>query len=107
MLFGPIMLAYFAMLAILGLIHIVDHPGIILEPLNPVNALRFFYVDGFTAFIALGAVVLAVQGAEALYADMGPFGSGPIRLRWMTRSDERSVGQECGRLCRPRWAPSH
>src|SRR3546814_7647078 len=71
-------LAYFAMLAILGLIHIVDHPGIILETLNPLNALRFFYVDGFTAFIALGAVVLAVTGAEALYADMGHFGRGPI-----------------------------
>ena len=56
MLFGPIMLAYFTMLAILGLIHIVDHPGIIIETLNPVNALRFYYVDGFTAFIALGAV---------------------------------------------------
>lgn len=58
MLFGPIMLAYFTMLAILGLIHIVDHPGIIVETLNPVNALRFFYVDGFTAFIALGASCL-------------------------------------------------
>ncbi|KTE04479.1 potassium transport protein Kup [Sphingopyxis sp. H038] len=84
MLFGPIMLAYFTMLAILGMIHIVDHPGIIVETLNPVNALRFFYVDGFTAFIALGAVVLAVTGAEALYADMGHFGRGPIGLSWLT-----------------------
>ncbi|MBJ7498527.1 MAG: KUP/HAK/KT family potassium transporter, partial [Sphingopyxis sp.] len=83
MLFGPIMLAYFTMLAILGMIHIVDHPGIILETLNPLNALRFFYVDGFTAFIALGAVVLAVTGAEALYADMGHFGRGPIGLSWL------------------------
>src|SRR3546814_7944983 len=72
------------MRAILGLVHIGDHPGIILETLNPLNALRFFYVDGFTAFISLGAVVLAVTGAEALYADMGHFGRGPIGLSWLT-----------------------
>lgn len=83
MLFGPIMLCYFLMLAILGVMHIVDHPSIVMHTLNPINALRFFYLDGFTAFIALGAVVLAVTGAEALYADMGHFGRAPIGLSWL------------------------
>jgi KUP system potassium uptake protein len=82
-LFGPIMLCYFVMLAVLGVLHIVDHPSIILATINPINALRFFYLDGFTAFIALGAVVLAVTGAEALYADMGHFGRKPIGLSWL------------------------
>ncbi|WP_447763059.1 potassium transporter Kup [Sphingopyxis panaciterrae] len=82
-LFGPIMLLYFLMLAVLGVMHIVDHPSIILATLNPMNALYFFYVDGFTAFIALGAVVLAVTGAEALYADMGHFGRKPIGISWL------------------------
>ncbi len=82
-LFGPIMLGYFLMLAVLGVMHIVDHPSIIIHTLNPLNALRFFYLDGFTAFIALGAVVLAVTGAEALYADMGHFGRAPIGMSWL------------------------
>lgn len=82
-LFGPIMLGYFLMLAVLGVMHIVDHPSIIIQTLNPLNALRFFYLDGFTAFIALGAVVLAVTGAEALYADMGHFGRAPIGMSWL------------------------
>ncbi|SKB25203.1 potassium transporter Kup [Sphingopyxis flava] len=82
-LFGPIMLCYFLMLAVLGLMHIIEHPTIILATINPVNALRFFYLDGFTAFIALGAVVLAVTGAEALYTDMGHFGRAPIGLSWL------------------------
>jgi KUP system potassium uptake protein len=82
-LFGPVMLLYFAVLATLGAMHVVDHPQIIVETLNPINALRFFYIDGFTAFIALGAVVLAVTGAEALYTDMGHFGRAPIGLSWM------------------------
>src|SRR3546814_12697692 len=77
------MLGYFLMLSVLGVLHIVDHPSIILETINPINALRFFYLDGFTAFIALGAVVLAVTGAEALYADMGHFGRAPIGLSWL------------------------
>ncbi|MDX8358583.1 potassium transporter Kup [Sphingopyxis terrae] len=83
MLFGPIMLGYFLMLAVLGVMHIVDHPTIVMHTLNPINAMRFFYYDGFTAFIALGAVVLAVTGAEALYADMGHFGRAPIGLSWL------------------------
>ncbi len=82
-LFGPIMLAYFAMLAGLGLMHIVDKPDVILHTINPLNAINFFYIDGFRAFVALGSVVLAVTGAEALYADMGHFGRKPIGISWM------------------------
>ena len=82
-LFGPIMLAYFGMLAALGIFYVLKMPMIILETLNPLNALRFFATDGFLAFIAMGAVVLAVTGAEALYADMGHFGRAPIRFSWL------------------------
>ena len=83
-LFGPIMLSYFTMLATLGVMHLSVNPAIILETINPLNALRFFALDGFVAFVALGSVVLAVTGAEALYADMGHFGRKPISLSWMT-----------------------
>jgi len=81
-LFGPIMLVYFATIAVLGLIYIVQSPSIIIA-LNPWYALQFFLTDGWTAFLALGSVVLAVTGAEALYADMGHFGVKPIRVGWM------------------------
>ncbi len=80
--FGPIMLLYFSVLAVLGLMNIVKMPMIILEALNPWNAVNFFIADGFRAFIAMGSVVLAVTGAEALYADMGHFGRKPIVLGW-------------------------
>lgn len=82
-LFGPIMLVYFATLAALGLTYIVHMPSIIIETLNPFNAIYFFYIDGFRAFVALGAVVLAITGAEALYADMGHFGRRPIKISWL------------------------
>ena len=82
-LFGPIMLTYFATLAALGVSHLVKMPEIVLHTLNPWNAINFFYVDGFRAFVSLGAVVLAVTGAEALYADMGHFGRRPIKLSWL------------------------
>ncbi len=82
-LFGPIMLTYFATLAALGLMYIVAMPQIILETINPWNAINFFITDGFRAFVAMGAVVLAVTGAEALYADMGHFGRKPIGLSWL------------------------
>ena len=81
--FGPIMLLYFAVLAGLGLMHMAKMPLIVLDVLNPLNALYFFYVDGFTAFVAMGTVVLAVTGAEALYADMGHFGRKPIAYSWL------------------------
>jgi KUP system potassium uptake protein len=82
-LFGPIMLAYFATLATLGVYHMAEMPQIVLATLNPLNALNFFATDGFRAFVALGSVVLAVTGAEALYADMGHFGRKPIGVSWL------------------------
>ncbi|KPF65397.1 potassium transporter Kup [Porphyrobacter sp. AAP60] len=83
-LFGPIMLTYFGMLATLGVMHLSANPAIILETINPLNAVNFFVTDGFVAFVALGSVVLAVTGAEALYADMGHFGRKPIGISWLT-----------------------
>ena len=82
-LFGPVMLVYFSTLAALGFIHLTKMPEIVLATLNPWNAINFFYVDGFRAFIAMGSVVLAVTGAEALYADMGHFGRKPIIRGWI------------------------
>ena len=83
-LFGPIMLLYFATLATLGVMHLVAMPEIVLATINPLNAVNFFMADGFRAFVAMGSVVLAVTGAEALYADMGHFGRNPIGVSWMT-----------------------
>jgi KUP system potassium uptake protein len=82
-LFGPIMLVYFFVISVLGLVQIVGQPGIILQTLNPLNAVAFFATDGWRAFLALGTVVLAVTGAEALYADMGHFGRKPIGVSWL------------------------
>ncbi len=82
-LFGPIMIIYFLTLATLGLMHMSAMPAIVLETLNPLNAINFFIADGFRAFVAMGSVVLAVTGAEALYADMGHFGRKPIGVSWM------------------------
>ena len=80
--FGPIMLIYFAVLALLGLTNIVKHPGII-GILNPLWAFRFFAYNPKLAFLALGSVVLCVTGAEALYADMGHFGRKAINFSWL------------------------
>jgi KUP system potassium uptake protein len=80
-LFGPVMVVWFAALAVMGVMHIAEAPEI-LAALNPLHALQFLLANGFVAFVALGAVVLAVTGAEALYADMGHFGKRPIRLAW-------------------------
>ncbi len=82
-LFGPIMLVYFATLTVLGVMHIMSHPAVLLETLNPLNAIHFYIAEPLPAFIAMGAVVLAVTGAEALYADMGHFGRNPIRVSWL------------------------
>jgi KUP system potassium uptake protein len=81
-LFGPIVTVYFMTLAVLGLMNIASDPSI-LGALNPYWAFRFFMVDKLQAFLALGSVVLAVTGAEALYADMGHFGRRPIRIGWI------------------------
>jgi KUP system potassium uptake protein len=80
-LFGPVMGLWFAVLAISGLGQIIDSPGIV-KALSPSYAVEFFLDHPGTAFIALGSVVLAVTGAEALYADMGHFGRPPIRRAW-------------------------
>ena len=81
-LFGPVMIFYFLVLAVLGIIGIAASPEILLA-LNPVHAVDFFLIDPKLAFLALGAVVLAVTGAEALYADMGHFGRRAIMLSWL------------------------
>jgi KUP system potassium uptake protein len=80
--FGPVMLLYFVVIAALGVMSIVKTPGV-LWSLSPHYALLFFVHDPARAFLALGSVVLAVTGAEALYADMGHFGRNPIRVSWM------------------------
>jgi KUP system potassium uptake protein len=79
--FGPVMLVWFIALAAMGVLNIVKAPQI-LAALNPFQALRFMLENQYIAFIALGAVVLAFTGAEALYADMGHFGKKPIRTAW-------------------------
>jgi KUP system potassium uptake protein len=83
LMFGPIMLIYFSTLAVLGGIHIVKHPQVFLEMLNPLNMFKFYFAEPLPAFIAMGSVVLAVTGAEALYADMGHFGRRPIKFSWL------------------------
>jgi KUP system potassium uptake protein len=81
-LFGPVMLVWFATLAVLGAAQIVQEPGI-LRALDPRWAVSLFATHHRHAFVALGSMVLAVTGAEALYADMGHFGRGPIRRAWL------------------------
>lgn len=80
-LFAPIMVTYFSVLAILGIYHLVQMPEVLLA-LNPWYAVQFFMADSLLGFLALGSVVLAVTGSEALYSDMGHFGRGPMRLSW-------------------------
>ncbi|HEY5317007.1 MAG TPA: potassium transporter Kup [Solirubrobacteraceae bacterium] len=80
-LFGPVMAVWFGILALIGIVEVTQHPGV-LRALSPTYAAQFLIDDPRVAFIALGAVVLAVTGAEALYADMGHFGRAPIRRAW-------------------------
>ncbi len=79
--FGPIMTVWFLVIGVMGLIQILNHP-FVLKALIPSYGVGFIIQHGFLAFIALGAVVLAVTGAEALYADMSHFGRRPIRAAW-------------------------
>jgi KUP system potassium uptake protein len=79
--FGPIMVLWFATLAVLGVYHIVLEPGVIVA-LNPYYAMSFMAEHVLQAYIVLGSVVLVLTGAEALYADMGHFGVKPIRYGW-------------------------
>jgi len=81
-LFGPIMVVWFLVLAVLGLTSVVQTPSVLVA-LNPYYCFEFFVNNRGTGFLVLGAVVLAVTGAEALYADMGHFGKRPISLAWL------------------------
>ena len=80
-LFGPVMALWFVTLAVLGVPHILAHPQVVLG-LSPSYAVLFILKNPYTAFLAMGAVVLVITGAEALYADMGHFGRRPIRIAW-------------------------
>jgi len=82
-LFGPVMMAWFVIIAVLGLWGITRHPAVLVA-INPLLGLRYLASGGTTAFLVLGGVFLCVTGAEALYADMGHFGALPIRLAWST-----------------------
>jgi K+ transporter len=79
--FGPVMVVWFATIGGLGLAEIFQAPQVLVAA-NPLYGLEFFVRHGHAGFVLLGAVVLAVTGAEALYADMGHFGKRPIRLAW-------------------------
>ena len=80
--FGPVMLLWFVAIGVLGAVEVARSPGI-LRALSPWYGVRLFVEHGKAAFVVLGAVILAVTGAEALYADMGHFGRRPIRLAWL------------------------
>jgi KUP system potassium uptake protein len=79
--FGPIMILWFSILAIMGLSHIIQNPEV-LQAVNPLYAFNFFRDNQITGFLVLGSVVLCITGGEALYADMGHFGRKAIRLSW-------------------------
>ncbi len=79
--FAPVMIVYFTTIAGLGIVQLFNTPEV-LWALNPWYAIQFFITDKWFAFLALGSVVLAVTGAEALYSDMGHFGRGPMKLSW-------------------------
>ncbi len=81
--FGPIMVVWFLVLALLGLRQIISHPGV-LQAVNPIYAVRFFQDGRLDSFLALGSIFLVVTGGEALYADMGHFGRRPIQLGWFS-----------------------
>jgi KUP system potassium uptake protein len=79
--FGPIMAFWFVTIAVLGLWGVVRHPSVLVA-LDPRHGIAYLFSSGAIGFLVLGAVFLCVTGAEALYADMGHFGAGPIRLAW-------------------------
>ncbi len=80
-LFGPVILIWFSVIGVLGAREVIAHPGV-LQALSPTWGARFMVDHGVAGFLTLGGVVLAVTGAEALYADRGHFGAGPIRITW-------------------------
>ncbi|NNB98399.1 potassium transporter Kup [Corallococcus exiguus] len=79
--FGPLMTVWFLVLAVLGVKELLHNPAV-LWSLSPVHGVQFFIDNGWHGFLVLGAVILVVTGGEALYADMGHFGAGPIRRAW-------------------------
>ena len=81
--FGPIMVAWFAVIALLGIVWLAREP-VVLTAIDPRHAVSFFREHGWHGFAVLGAVFLVVTGGEALYADMGHFGKRPIRVAWFT-----------------------
>ncbi len=81
--FGPVMLLWFTILAVLGISHILQEPRVF-GALNPLRGLSFFARNGWTGFLTLGTVFLVVTGGEALYADLGHFGKRPIRVAWFS-----------------------
>ena len=81
-LFGPVIVLWFAVLTVFGISEIIQQPAI-LAALNPLNAVDFLISQGWHVFVAVGAIVLAFTGAEALYADMGHFGKRPIQFAWV------------------------
>jgi KUP system potassium uptake protein len=81
--FGPIILVFFTVIATLGGVQVVAHPGVV-QALSPVWGARFMIDHGVQGWLTLGGVVLCVTGAEALYADRGHFGAGPIRFTWFS-----------------------
>ena len=83
MVFAPVMVLWFVTLAVLGVWHVVQYPYV-LRALSPWYAIEFFTSAHWGAFFALGSVILAITGAEALYADMGHFGKKPIRWSWFS-----------------------
>ena len=79
--FGPITVIWFVAISLLGIAHIIRAPQV-LAAINPIHGLEFFLINGWRGFVVLGAVFLVVTGGEALYADIGHFGTAPIRLTW-------------------------
>ena len=79
--FGPVMMVWFIVIAMLGVVSIARHPGVV-AALDPRYAVRYLAHEGSTGFLVLGGVFLCITGGEALYADMGHFGKGPIRSSW-------------------------
>ena len=99
--FGPIMALWFAVMAMLGLWGIVQHPTVLFA-INPRYGLAYLLAGGRTGFLVLGGVFLCVTGAEALYADMGHFGARPIRLAWSAIVFPSLVLNYAGRCIRAR-----
>jgi KUP system potassium uptake protein len=79
--FGPVTMIWFAAISVLGIAHIIRAPQV-LAAINPMHGFEFFMLNGWRGFVVLGAVFLVVTGGEALYADIGHFGTAPIRLTW-------------------------